>query len=111
VNDGDGESFDWNYCLNETRPRVLGYGPWPSCGPLLKWTMAGERLGRPAVIVVVKMRRRSSWLLASGFTKRAFLLASLMVWGGFLNPPGSVKEGTSGLGNPLHGFLLSTTTE
>ena len=27
-----------------------------------------------------------------------------MVWGGFPNPPGCVKEGTSGLGNPLHGF-------
>ena len=34
---------------------------------------------------------------------------SLMMWGGFPNPPGFVKEGTSGLGNPLHGFLLSTT--
>jgi hypothetical protein len=26
----------------------------------------------------------------------------LMVWGEFSNPPGCVKEGTSGLGNPLH---------
>ncbi len=32
-----------------------------------------------------------------------------MGWGGFPNPPGGVKEGTSGLGNPLHRFLLSTT--
>jgi hypothetical protein len=36
---------------------------------------------------------------------------SLMVWGGFPNPPGCVKEGTSGLGNPLHGFLLSATAD
>ena len=33
------------------------------------------------------------------------------VWGGFPNPPGCTKEGTSGLGNPLHRFLLSTTTD
>ncbi len=96
MNDGDAESFGRNGCLNKTRPRVLGHGPWPSCGPLLKWTMAGEQLGRPAVIVVVKLRLGST---------------SLMVWGGFPNPPGSVEEGTSGIGNPLHGFLLSKITE
>ena len=27
------------------------------------------------------------------------------------NPPERFKEGTSGLGNPLHGLLLSTTTD
>ncbi len=36
---------------------------------------------------------------------------SLMVWGGFPNPPACAKEGTSGLGNPLHGFLLSATVD
>jgi hypothetical protein len=34
-----------------------------------------------------------------------------MVCGGFINPPGCAKEGTSGLGNPLHRFLLSATTD
>ena len=36
---------------------------------------------------------------------------SLMVWGAFLNAPGCAEEGTIGLGNPLHRFLLSTTTD
>ncbi len=69
VNDGDVESFGRNRLPQKTGPRVLGHGLWPSCGPLLKWTMAGERLDRPAVIVVMKMRLGST---------------SLMVWGGFL---------------------------
>ena len=36
---------------------------------------------------------------------------SLMVWRGFPNLPGCVKEGTSGLGNPLLRLLLSTTAD
>ena len=34
-------------------------------------------------------------------------LASLTVWGGFPNPPGLAKAGTSGLGNPLHLFYAA----
>jgi hypothetical protein len=66
----------------------------------------------PSVVDGVGWVSQPAWMRQGGNQRvRKPAPPSLMVWGGFPNPPRCAKEGTSGLGNPLHRFLLSTTTD